>query len=70
MSNTVQKQAQDWVKDLCKALVLGERALGDVMIKLGGQLDNTGEEGTSQLANCLHEVGLWACLWGIFLVAN
>lgn len=39
------------------------------MANSGCQLD-TAKQRVPQLKNCLHQIGLWVCLWGIFLIAN
>lgn len=39
------------------------------MANSGCQLD-TAKQRAPQLKNCLRQIGLWVCLWGVFLIAN
>lgn len=39
------------------------------MASLGCHLDTPGQR-EPQLKNCIHHLGLWVCLWGVFLFAN
>lgn len=40
-----------------------------VIADLGCQLEVPGKK-EPQLKNCFHQVGLWACIWGIFSIVN